>query len=313
MQNTLICVAGPTASGKTALSIALARQLNTEIVSADSMQIYRKMDIGTAKPDSRERAGIVHHMLDVADPGEVYSVARYVQEADACVQSIQAKGKIPIITGGTGLYMDALIEGSNFSGDEKNTEYREKFKAMAEEKGVEYVHCLLEKVDPVAAQNLHPNNLKRVIRALEVYYQTGMTLSEFNEKNKRPSPKYQAVMIGLCPQNREILYERINQRVDKMIADGLLAEATALYEAGMLSGTASQAIGYKELLPFLKKEAAWEQCVEKLKQDTRNYAKRQLTWLRRDDRIHWIYYNREEDFTQVCQDSTEYLRHRGVL
>lgn len=313
MHDKLICVAGPTASGKTALSIALAKKLNTEIISADSMQIYRRMDIGTAKPSLEERDGVVHYMFDVAEPGVSYSVALYVEQADKYVQSILQKGKIPIITGGTGLYMDALIEGSVFSGDEKNTEIRDKFKNLAEKHGNQYVHSLLEAVDPESAKILHPNNTKRVIRALEVYHQTGMTIFELNKRNKRPEPKYTPIMIGLCPENREILYERINRRVDLMVEQGLIEETKYLQENGFLKDTAAQAIGYKELVPYLSGESTLSESIEKLKQNSRNYAKRQLTWLRRDDRIKWIYYNDKEDFEHVCQNATEYLTQFGVL
>ena len=210
MENRLICICGPTASGKTALSVALAQQLHTEIISADSMQLYRGMDIGTAKPDMKEREGVPHHLFDVCEPGEAFSVARYVELADAAAQDILSRGMTPIVVGGTGLYMDALIECSVFSGDETDLTVREKYQRMAAEQGNQAVHDCLAKVDPAGAERLHPNNLKRVIRALEVYEQTGMTIDEFNRRNKRPEPKYDALKIGVCPSDREILYDRIN-------------------------------------------------------------------------------------------------------
>jgi len=250
MQNRLICITGPTASGKTALSIALAQRLRTEIISSDSMQIYREMDIGTAKPTAAEQAAVPHHMIDIVDPGEPFSVARYVQMADQCAQTLLQAGKIPLVVGGTGLYLDALIEGSAFPGDETDHSIREKYEQMAREQGNEAVHARLQQVDPVAAERLHPNNLKRVIRALEVFEQTGLTLDAFNQQNKRPEPKYQAIKIGLCPSNREILYGRINQRVDQMLKEGLLEEAGHLFREGKLTGTAAQAIGYKELADY---------------------------------------------------------------
>ncbi|MCB6365457.1 tRNA (adenosine(37)-N6)-dimethylallyltransferase MiaA [Intestinibacillus massiliensis] len=310
--NQLICIAGPTASGKTALSVALARQRGTEIISADSMQIYRGMDIGTAKPAMEERGGVPHHLIDVADPGEHFSVARYVELADACAQALLARGKVPVVAGGTGLYMDALIECSTFSGDEADTAARRKYEALAAERGTEYVHGLLRQVDPESAARLHPNNLKRVIRALEVYEQTGMTIGALNARNKRPSPKYHAVMLGVCPASRETLYSRINRRVDQMVADGLLEETRALYEAGQLAGTAGQAIGYKELVSYLEGRDSLEDCIEVLKRRTRNYAKRQMTWLKKDDRIHWIYYNEDTEFSRVLQEATEYLSAQGL-
>lgn len=311
-QNRLICVAGPTASGKTALSVALARAFDTEVISADSMQIYRGMDIGTAKPTDAERQGVPHHMIDIIEPDEPFSVARYVELADACAQELLARGKTPIVAGGTALYMDALIECSTFSGNESDTETRRELNELARTRGNEYVHGLLREVDPESAARLHPNNLKRVIRAIEVYRQTGMTLGALNAKNKRPAPKYEALMLGVCPADRETLYRRIDTRVDQMLACGLLEEARALHEAGRLCGTAGQAIGYKELTDYLEGRETLENSVELLKRRTRNYAKRQLTWLRRDDRIHWIYYNESMDFSDVLQSSTEYLRLHGV-
>ena len=312
MENRLICICGPTASGKTALSVALAKQLHTEIISADSMQIYRGMDIGTAKPTAEERQGVPHHLLDICAPGEAFSVARYVELADAAAQDVLSRGMVPIVAGGTGLYMDALIEGSTFSGDETDLSVREKYQRMAAEQGNEAVHACLAKVDPEGAERLHPNNLKRVIRALEVYEQTGMTIDAFNRLHKRPAPKYAALKIGVCPAERQTLYDRIDRRVDQMLADGLLEETKRLLDSGALAGTAAQAIGYKELLGYLQGDAPLVDCVALLKQRSRNYAKRQLTWLKRDDNIHWIYYNNGEELPAILQEATEYLQKHGV-
>lgn len=312
MENRLICICGPTASGKTALSVALAKQLHTEIISADSMQIYRGMDIGTAKPTAEERQGVPHHLLDVCAPGEAFSVARYVELADTAAQDILSRGMVPVVAGGTGLYMDALIECSTFSGDETDLSVREKYQRMAAEQGNEAVHACLAKVDPEGAERLHPNNLKRVIRALEVYEQTGMTIEAFNRLHKRPAPKYAALKIGVCPSERQTLYDRIDRRVDQMLADGLLEETKHLLDRGALTGTAAQAIGYKELLGYLQGEAPLEDCVALLKQRSRNYAKRQLTWLKRDDNIRWIYYNNGERLPAILQEATNYLQNHGV-
>ena len=312
MENRLICICGPTASGKTALSVALAKQLHTEIISADSMQIYRGMDIGTAKPTAEERQGVPHHLLDICAPGEAFSVARYVELADAAAQDVLSRGMIPIVAGGTGLYMDALIECSTFSGDETDLSVRKKYQCMAAEQGNEAVHACLAKVDPEGADRLHPNNLKRVIRALEVYEQTGMTIDAFNRLHKRPAPKYAALKIGVCPAERQTLYDRIDRRVDQMLADGLLEETKRLLDSGALAGTAAQAIGYKELLGYLQGDAPLADCVALLKQRSRNYAKRQLTWLKRDDNIHWIYYNNGEELPAILQEATEYLQKHGV-
>ena len=312
MENRLICICGPTASGKTALSVALAKQLHTEIISADSMQIYRGMDIGTAKPTMEEHQGVPHHLLDVCEPGEPFSVARYVELADAAAQDILSRGMVPVVVGGTGLYMDALIECSTFSGDETDRSVREKYQRMAAEQGNEAVHACLAKVDPEGAGRLHPNNLKRVIRALEVFEQTGMTIDAFNRLHKRSAAKYKALKIAVCPAERQTLYDRIDRRVDQMLADGLLAETQRLLDSGMLTGTAAQAIGYKELLGYLQGSQPLQGCVALLKQRSRNYAKRQLTWLKRDDNIHWIYYNNGEDLSAILQKATEYLQNHGV-
>lgn len=312
MEDGLICICGPTASGKTALSVALAQQLHTEIISADSMQLYRGMDIGTAKPTEAEQQGIPHHLLNICEPEEPFSVARYVELADAAAQNILSRGMIPVVVGGTGLYMDALIECNVFSENETNLAVRQKYQRMAETEGKEAVHACLARVDPEGAQKLHPNNLKRVIRALEVYEQTGMTIADFNRQNKRPQPKYHAMKIGLCPADRQTLYNRIDRRVDQMLSEGLLDETRRLLNEGRLTGTAAQAIGYKELLACLRGEAPLDDCVTLLKQRSRNYAKRQLTWLKRDDSIHWIYYNRGEELPSVLQEATEYLQKHGV-
>ncbi len=312
MENLLICVCGPTASGKTALSVALAKELGTEVISADSMQIYREMDIGTAKPTMEERQGIPHHLIDVCEPGEGFSVARYVELADAAAQNMLSQGMIPIVAGGTGLYMDALIECGVFSGGESDLSVREKYRIMASEEGNEAVHEKLKEVDPESAAKLHPNNLKRVIRALEVYESTGITIGEFNRINKRNVPKYNAVKLGIRPSSRDVLYRRIEKRVDQMLSNGLLEETRHLLEKGVLKDTAAQAIGYKELSGYLNGNASLEECVSVLKQRTRNYAKRQLTWLRRDESIHWLCYDREEELMQLLQEATQYLQNYGV-
>lgn len=312
LQNRLICIVGPTASGKTALSVALAKFYKTEIISSDSMQIYTGMDIGTAKPTLSERGGIVHHMFDICDPGDEFSVARYVALADSCAQDILSRGMVPIVVGGTGLYLDALIACNTFSGDEADPALREKLNRLAAEQGNQVVHEMLKKVDPVSAARLHPNNLKRVVRALEVYYQTGLTIDALNQKNRRAAPKYQAVKLGVCPSTREALYERINMRVDMMLREGLLSEIEHLLKNGKLSGTAVQAIGYKEYIPYFQGMSSLENCTEQLKQHSRNYAKRQLTWLRRDPTVQWITYDSNSQFDEVVRRSTEILSSMGL-
>ncbi|MDR3766798.1 MAG: tRNA (adenosine(37)-N6)-dimethylallyltransferase MiaA, partial [Butyricicoccus sp.] len=246
------------------------------------------------------------------DPGEDFSVARYVECADQCAQHILQQGKIPIVVGGTGLYLDALIAGNDFSGDEADTALRNELEQFAEQYGNQALHERLQAIDPVRAQQLHPNNRKRVIRAIEVYQQTGMTLDEFNQKNQRPAPKYRAVKIGVCPQEREVLYERINARVDQMLEQGLLDEVRKLLASGHFTGTAAQAIGYKEYIPFLEGSASLEECTQLLKQHSRNYAKRQMTWLKRDSKIHWIYYETGIGLDEVVRRSTEILASEGL-
>ncbi len=312
MENRLICVCGPTASGKTGLAIGLAKRFGGEIISADSMQIYRKMDIGTAKPGENERKEVPHHLIDVCEPWESFSVARYVELADKAAQEILSRRRLPIVVGGTMLYMDALIECGEFSGGDTDPGTREKYRRMAEEFGNDAVHEELRKVDPESAGRLHPNNLKRVIRALEVYEATSMTINEFNRLHKRPEPKYKAVKLGICPRSREMLYERIEARVDQMLEEGLIDETKSLIESGCLTGTAAQAIGYKELAGYIRGEASLEECVSILKQRTRNYAKRQLTWLKRDESVHWFYYAKEDEPQAILQEATKYLQKHGV-
>lgn len=312
MENQLICICGPTASGKTALSVALAKARDTEIISADSMQLYRGMDIGTAKPTEAEKQGVPHHLLDIQEPGETFSVAQYVALADACAQKLLARGKIPIVVGGTGLYMDALIVCSDFPGGETDPAVREYFQRMAEEQGNQAVHDALRRVDPESAERLHPNNLKRVIRALEVYKQTGMTIGELNARNKRAVPKYRACKLGICPASRSVLYDRIDRRVGQMLRDGLLDECLRLFSQGKLTGTAAQAIGYKELIPCIEGRDSLEHCVDLLRQHSRNYAKRQLTWLARDPEIHWLRYEENTELASLLQDSTAFFQACGV-
>ncbi len=313
MKKPLLCVVGPTASGKTALSLRLAEVYGGEIVSADSMQIYRHMDVGTAKPTLAERRGIPHHMLDVAQPGEAYSVARYAAEAAACVDDILARGRLPIAAGGTGLYINALIEGTAFAGNERNEALREKLEEEYRGQGPAAMFARLRAVDPESAARLHQNDKKRVLRALEVYEQTGMTIGEHNRATKPPRARYDAVMIGICPAERELLYRRIDARVDEMLANGLEAEARTLMEQGLLTGTAAQAIGYKELFPYLNGEGTLAEAAERIRRETRRYAKRQLTWFRHDARVQWIYYEENTPLEEILQTSRKYIENSGII
>jgi len=300
-------ICGPTASGKTALSIALAKAFNGEVVSADSMQIYRRMDIGTAKPTLEERDGVPHHMLDVAEPGESYSVSRYAEEASACVEDILARGKLPIVCGGTGLYIDGLIRGTDFQPAGTDSGLREQLEGEWETQGAEAMMARLAAVDPDSAARLHLSDKRRILRALEVYLATGETITVHNARSKAVPPRYEALMIGLNTEPRQILYDRIDRRVDVMLEQGLLQEVRSLLEDGLLEGTAAQAIGYKELLAHFRGEMPLEQAADLIRQKSRNYAKRQLTWFRRDERVKWIVYNAPEAAQAVLQEATEYL------
>lgn len=300
-------IAGPTASGKTALGIALAKKTGGEIVSADSMQIYKYMDIGTAKPSGAEMDGVAHYMIDIVTPFDNYSVARYVSEASACVDGILSRGKLPIIVGGTGLYIDSLISGRGFSeqGDENlRLELSQRYESL----GGEALLSELRKIDPVSAERLHPNDKKRIIRALEIFMLTGITLTEHNEMTQRLPPRYRACMIALSYVSRENLYERINRRVDTMMEKGLLNEVKMLINMGLTGAhTAMQAIGYKELTEVILENKDVAAAVETIKMESRRYAKRQLSWFRRYQNAHWILWEKEPDFDNGLQISTKYL------
>jgi len=286
--NNLICIAGPTASGKTALSIALAKALGGEIVSCDSMQVYKRMDIGTAKPTIEEMAGIPHHMLSVAEPWEDFSVGKYCAMATPIVDDILAQGKTAIVVGGTGLYMDALIRGNSFA-PVPSTGCRKKLEKLAAEEGIEAVIAQLRAVDPESADRLHPSDQKRIIRAMEVYLETGQTISEHNRKTQDIPPRYDPVWFALEDANRATLYERIDRRVDVMLQMGLLDEIRRLLSEGVPEKcTAMQAIGYKEFVDALQGRSSLKTATALVQQASRNYAKRQLTWFRRNPNMHWL-------------------------
>ncbi len=280
-------VIGPTASGKTKYAIEIAKKLDGEVVSCDSMQIYKHMDIGTAKPSKEEMQGIPHHMIDIAEPWENYSVAKFVQNARLCIDDIVARGKSPILCGGTGLYFDSVIKNIDFTDNESDPEYRRQLQQAADENGSGYVHDMLRKVDPKSADAIHPNNLKRVIRALEIYKTTGYTKTELDRRSVRDTI-YDAEIYGL-ERPRDELYERINRRVDIMFAGGLLDEAKHLLESGISrDATSMQAIGYKELIEYFDGYCTLAEASDKIKQKSRRYAKRQLTWFKRNKDIIWL-------------------------
>lgn len=286
--NNIICIAGPTASGKTALAVELAKELNGEVVSCDSMQIYKGMDIGTAKPTQEEMQGIVHHMIDVAEPDEDFSVSRYCAQAAPIVDDIVARGKTAIIAGGTGLYMDSLIQGNDFA-PFPSTGVREQLEAEAEAGGIQVLFDRLAAVDPEAAGRLHLSDRKRIIRALEVYLETGETITAHNRKTQLIPPRYSPLWLGLDFENRADLYGRIDRRVGLMLEQGLIAEIQGLLAAGVPPKcTAMQAIGYKEFVAALKGECTIGEAADQVRQASRRYAKRQLTWFRRNQKIHWL-------------------------
>lgn len=284
----ILIIVGPTAVGKTALSLACAKEFDGEIISADSMQIYKGMDIGTAKIAPEEMEGIPHYGLDLVTPDQPYTVVEFKTYADRVIRDIESRGKLPIIVGGTMLYVKALIDPMDFTEAKEDPEFRQRLWQQAEEHGGEPLHKQLQEVDPVTAERLHPNDVKRVIRALEVHHATGVPLSE-SFANQAAEGPYDPVLVGLNLEDRQELYERINRRVDIMIEQGLLEEVRTLLDAGYHRDLQSmQAIGYKEIVDHLEGRLTLEEAVEAVKQGSRRYAKRQLSWWRREERIHWF-------------------------
>ena len=298
----LIAVVGPTASGKTALAVSLAKRFHGEVISADSMQIYKQMNIATAKPTIEEMDGVPHHLIDCLDLSQKFSVADYTALAHQKAAEIYARGHLPILAGGTGLYIDSVVNNISFSEIRTDEELRKELTRLAEEKGADYLLEELNRFDPESAKRLHPNNLSRIIRAIEVYRLTGITMTEHQRRSRLTPSGYDAVMIGLDFHDRQKLYDRINLRVDRMFADGLLEEAREILSNKNL-GTARQAIGYKELQHYFDGQESLEEAIQKIKQETRRYAKRQLTWFRRNPNIHWIYVDCCRDFADVSEQA----------
>lgn len=297
----LLAVVGPTASGKTALAVALAERYHGEVVSADSMQIYTGMHIATAKPDAAEMRGIRHHMMDFVPPETAYSVADYVRDAHACIRDLSERNILPVVAGGTGLYIDSLIRNIQYAEIPAAPEVRQQLESRAESEGTASLLRELAQVDPQTAERLHENDRKRIIRALEVYLASGVTMTEYNRRSRMVETPYRAFIIGLQSRSREVLYRRINDRVDRMIQAGLLEEAREFFDAER-SATAVQAIGYKELLPYLKGEAGLDEAVENIKRETRRYAKRQLSWFRRNPEINWFYLDDYASSDEMIED-----------
>ena len=288
MAEKILVVTGPTATGKTALSVELAKKLGGEIVSADSMQIYRGMDIGTAKVTKAEMQNIPHHMIDIADPSEDYSVSRYIEEADAAVRGILSRGRLPIVAGGTNLYIDSLIAGLDFAEKAEDAALRESLNKQYDDIGGEAMLEHLRGFDPERAAKLHPADKRRIVRAVEIYILTGETITRHDEETKKRPKRYDAVKIALTFADRAVLYDRINARVDKMVSDGLFDEVKGLLDSGLSpESTSMQAIGYKEPAAYFRGEMSKDEAIELIKLSSRRYAKRQLTWLRRDTTVLW--------------------------
>ena len=300
----LVAVVGPTASGKTQLGIDICKQLGGEVISCDSMQIYKGMDIATAKPTAEEMQGVRHHLIDFAPADRLFSVAAYCDMARDTIKSIHSAGRLPVLVGGTGLYYSSLVDNIEFIDEKTDFEYREHLKSRAEREGSGALLDELAAFDPQAASALHINNTGRIIRALEIYHTTGKTKTE-QERLSRLSPSpYRLTAIGLDAHNRAVLYDRIDARVDNMLSHGLLNEAESFY-SGNPSGTAVQAIGYKELKPYLDGKEPLDECVKRLKAQTRHYAKRQLTWFRRDERIHFLYIDDYDSAGELASKALE--------
>jgi len=288
LKQPLIVLTGPTAVGKTSLSIGLAKALGGEIISADSMQVYRHMDIGSAKIKPEEMQGIKHHMLDVLEPDEEFNVVIFKKMVKKCIKDIAGRGKLPILTGGTGFYIQAVLYDIDFAENEENSRIRNELEKLCEKEGAAYLHDRLKKVDEASAFAIHPNNKKRVIRALEFYYLTGKKISEHNEAERQKESAYDSCYFVLN-DSRENLYEKINRRVDRMLKEGLVEEVKQLKEAGCTKSlVAMQGLGYKEILSYLEGEISLEEAVYLIKRDTRHFAKRQITWFKREKDVIWV-------------------------
>ena len=309
----LVCVVGPTGCGKTRLGVELAKRLDGEVVSCDSMQIYRGMTIGTAAPTENEMDGVPHHMVGVVGPEENYSVARYAEDAARCVDDIISRGRQPVVVGGTGLYLNALLAGHGFAGGDKDGKCRAELEERWEKQGGEAMYAELLRIDPETAGVLHRNDKKRILRALEIWRETGKTMAQHNAETKQIPPRYDSVRIGLAYEDREEMKRAIDARVDRMVEAGLFEEVQSLLAAGVpRTATAMQAIGYKEALSFFDGRATREEAAAEIKLRSRQYAKRQLTWLRRDRDIYWYYWKKTRDFSSCLAFSTEILTAHGV-
>lgn len=302
----VVAIGGPTATGKTALSLALAQRFGGEIINADSMQVYRQLSVGTAKPTEEERAQAPHHLLDFLPPEQPYSVADFTAAAGELIGQITARGRLPLVVGGTGLYITSLLNGVRFAPEDTDPALRRRLQQQAETQGAEVLYARLQAVDPAYAAKVHPHNLPRIIRALELYESTGRTMSEQQRQSRPAAAPYRSLCLCLTCRDRAVLYRRIDQRVDKMLREGLLPEAELVWQNREQYCTAAQAIGYKEFFPYFEGKEPLDTCVNRLKQATRQYAKRQLTWFRHQNEAQWLYLD-EEDVVQKAVEQVEHF------
>lgn len=305
----VVAIGGPTATGKTALSVALARQFNGEVINADSMQVYRGLSVGTAKATEEERAGVCHHLLDFLNPEEPYSVAEFVEMAAGLIPQITGRGHLPLVVGGTGLYITSLLHGIAFAPQRSDPELREELQQEAEEQGAQALYERLRQIDPEYAAKVHPNNLPRVIRALEVFRLTGRKMSEEQRQSRPETPPYRSLCLCLTYRDRAELYRRIDLRVDKMLEQGILGEAETVWLHKAEYRTAAQAIGYKEFFPYFEGTQSLAACTAALKQATRRYAKRQLTWFRHQNDARWLYVDEEDAFGRAAELIQNFLQN----
>lgn len=314
MKKPLIILTGPTAVGKSALSIRLAKEVGGEIISADSMQVYRGMDIGSAKIRPEEMEGVLHHLIDVLDPKEEFHVVRFQAMVKEAMEQIYENGHIPILTGGTGFYIQAVLYDIDFTENGEDTSYRESLEKLAKEKGAAFLHEMLKRVDPSSAEQIHANNVKRVIRALEYYQETGEPISEHNQRERGKESAYNSAYFVLNAP-RHLLYERIDKRVDEMLKDGLVEEVSRLKAEGCTRDLISmQGLGYKEILAYLDNEMSLEEAVYVLKRDTRHFAKRQLTWFKREKDVIWVEKDRfSYDDDRILAYMIDILREKHLL
>ncbi|MFZ7120455.1 MAG: tRNA (adenosine(37)-N6)-dimethylallyltransferase MiaA [Eubacteriaceae bacterium] len=312
MKDKIVLIVGPTASGKTEISIKLAHKINAEIISADSMQIYKKMNIGTAKPNIEEMQGIKHYLIDEIEPEEEFSVALFKKQSEFYIANIIKNDKIPLIVGGTGLYVNSFVQTLDFTSAKPNEKIRIELENIAKEKGNEVLHNMLIDIDPLSADKIHPNNVKRIIRALEIYKTSGIAKSQWDERSMKNELKYEPILIGLN-MDRKLLYNRINLRVDIMINNGLVDEVKRLLEEGYAETLVSmQGLGYKEIVKYLNGYYSLEEAIEIIKRDTRRFAKRQLTWFRRDNRINWFFTDEYENKDKILVDILKILEEKGI-